>query len=312
MKRSLLFLLLGALSALPLSAKIVRSVDKTFAVQPGGTLKVLTQGGDVTVKTEDIAEVRVTARQTFRADTEAEADEIAEKLTLTLEQSGNDVTAEAKYESKRPSGWFRSWPPVSVDFVVTVPTRYNTELRTSGGDIAIGSLTGIVKANTSGGDIRLDRIDGEVDAHTSGGDITLREGTARAKVHTSGGDIRIDKVAGPVEAGTSGGDIIINSAANVVTAHTSGGDVRAVLTNPLTADCSLGTSGGDVTVEFPRNSSFRLDANTSGGDVDATGLTITIERGGLGKSRLVGTVNGGGPLLKLRTSGGDINVRGGG
>lgn len=312
MKRTLLFLVLGALMALPLSAKIVRSVDKTFSVQPGGTLKVLTQGGDVVVKTEDISEVRVTARQTVRADTDAEADEILAKLTLTMEQSGNDVTAEAKYEGKRPSGWFRSWPPVSVDFTITVPSRFNTDLRTSGGDISIGSLTGMVKATTSGGDIKLERIDGEVTAHTSGGDISLREGTARAKVHTSGGDIRIDKVAGPVEAGTSGGDIIINSAANVVSAHTSGGDVRATLTTALTADCSLGTSGGDVTVEFPRNSAFRLDANTSGGDVDASGVTITIERGGLGKSRLVGTVNGGGPLLKLRTSGGDINVRGGG
>lgn len=310
MKRILPFLALGALTALPLSAKIVRSVEKTFAVQPGGTLRVLTQGGDITVQTADVAEVRVTARQTIRADTDAAADELLARLTLTIEQSGNDVVAESKYE-RRPAGWFRIWPPVAVDFLVTVPTRYSTELRTSGGDIEIGDLTGTVKAHTSGGDIRLERIDGDVDAHTSGGDITLREGTARAKVQTSGGDIRIEQVAGPVEAGTSGGDIIIHSAASVVNAHTSGGDVRATLTAPLAADCSLGTSGGDVTVEFPRGSAFRLDANTSGGDVDATGLTITIERGGLGKSRLVGTVNGGGPLLKLRTSGGDINVRGG-
>ena len=38
-------------------------------------------------------------------------------------------------------------------------------------------------------------------------------------------------------------------------------------------------------------------------------LKRTIEKGAIGKSRLVGSVNGGGPLLKLRTSGGDINVR---
>lgn len=309
MKRTLLFLALGAMAALPLSAKVVRTAEKTFAVQPGGLLRVTTQGGDVIVKTADVAEVRITARQTIRADTEREADELLEKLTLTMEQSGNDVTAEAKYERSRPSGWFRSWPPVQVDFLVTVPTRYSTDIRTSGGDVEVGSLTGRVKAHTSGGDIRLERVDGDVDAHTSGGDITLREGTARAKVHTSGGDIVIERAGGPVEAGTSGGDIIIRSAVNIISAHTSGGDVRATLTGPLTADCSLGTSGGDVTVEFPKSSAFRLDASTSGGDVDAAGLTITIEKGAIGKSRLVGSVNGGGPLLKLRTSGGDINVR---
>jgi hypothetical protein len=43
--------------------------------------------------------------------------------------------------------------------------------------------------------------------------------------------------------------------------------------------------------------------------VDASGLTLTLEKGGSGRSRLVGAVNGGGPLLKLRTSGGDITVR---
>jgi hypothetical protein len=54
---------------------------------------------------------------------------------------------------------------------------------------------------------------------------------------------------------------------------------------------------------------FKLDASTSGGDVDAEGLTLTIEKGGVGKSKLIGDVNGGGPRLKLRSSGGDIKVR---
>jgi hypothetical protein len=42
--------------------------------------------------------------------------------------------------------------------------------------------------------------------------------------------------------------------------------------------------------------------------VEADGFTITIEKGGVGKSKLSGAVNGGGPLLKLRASGGDIVI----
>jgi hypothetical protein len=53
---------------------------------------------------------------------------------------------------------------------------------------------------------------------------------------------------------------------------------------------------------------LHLDARTSGGDVNAEGLTITIDHGGVGKSSLSGDVNGGGPLLKLRTSGGNIEI----
>ena len=77
---------------------------------------------------------------------------------------------------------------------------------------------------------------------------------------------------------------------------------------PLKGDCRLGTSGGKVTAVVEKSVAFDLDASTSGGDVSATGMTITIDKGGVGRSRLAGKVNGGGPLLKLRTSGGNIRI----
>ena len=57
-----------------------------------------------------------------------------------------------------------------------------------------------------------------------------------------------------------------------------------------------------------KGAAFELDASTSGGEVDAAGITITIDHGGMGRSSLSGQVNGGGPLLTLRSSGGDIKV----
>lgn len=314
MKSLVPLLSLGVLLATPAalsakSARITRLVEKTFIVQPGGTFKATTQGGDVTIWTADISEVRITAKQVFRTSSEEEADEILTKLTLTMEQAGNDVTAEAKYE-KRPSGsWFSNWPPVNVSFEVTVPKNFNLNLNTSGGDISAGSVVGNVRARTSGGDLRFDRVDGEIDAHTSGGDIVLKEGTARAKLGTSGGDIEVDRAGGPTEVSTSGGDIIIKSVTQLLSATTSGGDVHATLTEPMKQDTVLSTSGGDVRVRVVKGAGFELDASTSGGDVRAEGVTITIAKGGVGKSRLAGTVNGGGPRLKLRSSGGDISVQ---
>lgn len=308
MKSLICLLSLGAVLAAPaaLSAKIVRQVERTFPVQAGGELLAQTQGGDIRVSTADVSEVRVTARQTFRARTEAEADEIAADLTLTLEQQGNKVVAEARYEKK--GGWFVS-TPVAVDFTVVVPREFHLDLKTSGGDIAVGSVKGTVKARTSGGDLEFARIDGDLDGQTSGGDISLEEGTADAKLHTSGGDIAVKRAGGRTVVSTSGGDIKLEAVALLVSATTSGGDVEAHLTQPIAQDTVLSTSGGDVVVSVPKTSGFKLDAGTSGGDVDATGLTITIEKGGVGKSRLAGPVNGGGPTLKLRSSGGDITIR---
>ncbi len=311
MKTSTFLLVAGLVAVLPLSAsaKIERVVEKTFSVQPGGTFKAETQGGDIRVEpgTGDI--VKVVAKQKIRANTDADADDLLKDLTLTIEQQGNDVVAIAKYPDKPFGFHIGSWPPVQVDFIVTVPSRFNTDLHTSGGDITVGNLAGTMFARTSGGDVKVGQIDGTVDVNTSGGDVQLTSCSGATKLRTSGGDVTAERIAGPADLGTSGGDIVARHVENTLQAHTSGGDIEAGIFGALQGDCSLGTSGGDVTVTIDKSVTCQLDAATSGGAVQAAGLTITLENGGVGKSRLAGKVNGGGPLLKLRTSGGEIDVR---
>ncbi|HUJ43313.1 MAG TPA: DUF4097 family beta strand repeat-containing protein [Opitutaceae bacterium] len=299
---------LGWLFAAPLilDAKIERTVEKTFTVQPGGTLKVQTSGGNVSVEAGAGDVVKVVAKEKIRADTDAQADELLKDLDLTIEQQGNDVTAIAKYEKKLGS-WFGS-TPVQVDFSVTVPSRYNTDLKTSGGNITVGDLTGEMLAKTSGGNVKLGNIDGTVDAGTSGGNVSLGSCTGDTKLRTSGGNVRAEKIVGRADLGTSGGDIRVQLVENTLSAHTSGGNVEAAIGGALKGDCSLGTSGGEVRVTVDKAAAFQLDAATSGGSVRADGLTITLDGGGVGKSHLSGKVNGGGPVLKLRTSGGNIRV----
>jgi DUF4097 and DUF4098 domain-containing protein YvlB len=77
------------------------------------------------------------------------------------------------------------------------------------------------------------------------------------------------------------------------------------LSSPLPA-VSLDTSGGGVTVRIPANAAFDLDAETSGGGVRSD-LPVTIV-GKVEHDRLKGAVNGGGKLVRLRTSGGGIHV----
>jgi hypothetical protein len=309
--KTLPLLLLGVLMALPaaLQAKIVRTVEKNFTVQPGGNLKAVTFGGSIKVKSADSPEVRVVATETFsRASTEQEADEILKDLVLTLEQSGNDVTVTAEYPN-RPRGFsFGSWPPVQVSLEITVPRSCNLTLNTSGGSISVASLKGDVHARTSGGSLTFERIDGELDGATSGGSIRLVEGTARAKLSTSGGGITVERAGGPTEVSTSGGSITVNSARALLSARTSGGSIRVNLTEPLREDATFSTSGGSIRVQVVKNASFELDASTSGGGVRADGFALEVLKGGVGKNNLVAKVNQGGPRLRLRTSGGSIAV----
>jgi hypothetical protein len=305
--RTLLAALVVAAFTTAASAKIEREVDKSFQVLPGVHVKVTTSGGDIHVSSSKDSVVKIVAKEHIRAGSEADADEVLKKLDLKIENDGNEVTASAKYEE--PLGFhFGSWPPVSVDFYVTLPRDAALDLKTSGGDVVVDDVDGTVKAHTSGGNVKLGSIGGEVDASTSGGNVSLDEGRAKVRLSTSGGNVDVGHIAGPAVLKTSGGDVKVETVDNTLTAETSGGDVRAGFSGTLKGDCELETSGGTVRAEVQKGVGFQLDASTSGGEVDASGLTITIDHGGSGKSSLSGAVNGGGPLLRLHSSGGDIKI----
>ncbi|GAB5558634.1 MAG: hypothetical protein SynsKO_02810 [Synoicihabitans sp.] len=291
-------------------ARIVRETSDRFTVQAGGELLVSTQGGDIEIQSGEGNEVVVLTRIDFpRADSDAEADEMMDNLELTIEQTDRGIRAEAKNLTK-PSGWFSWGGPkrVSVSFSIVVPENYHVDARTSGGDINLINLGGIVSGRTSGGDVLARDIDGPVEVHTSGGDIEVFSATGEVAAHTSGGNIRVRGVDGPVKASTSGGDVHIEEVHGTVRATTSGGNVSARLLGPLLADALLSTSGGNVSATVSESISFRLDARTSGGNVKSSGISIQIDSGGVGKTKLAGDVNGGGHTLKLRTSGGNVRL----
>ncbi len=311
MKRSFFLLAAGFLAAavLPAHAKIEHTVEKSFAVQPGGSIQVATAGGEISVQPSTEAVVRITVRERIRADSEAEAGEILQRLNLTLEQHGNAITAAAEYPSQPLGFSIGSWPPVQVDFIVTVPASFAAELRTSGGNITVGDLTGTLRAHASGGNIRLGRMGADVDASTSGGNISVTEGRGAVRLHTSGGSLLVERAVGPADLSTSGGNIRVPLAENTVHASTSGGSIEARVDGAIKGDCELRTSGGRVEATVAKTASFTLDASTSGGHVEAEGLTLANVEANRGRSRLSGTVNGGGPRLILHSSGGNVAVQ---
>lgn len=205
-------------------------------------------------------------------------------MNFDIYQDGEVVKVIAK---KRGSflNWFGN--SLSVRIEVMTPKNYNTHVETSGGDISAANLTGGFKLDTSGGDITLSNTNGKLKVETSGGDITLNKHKGDMNLSTSGGDIKIDLSDGRLFAETSGGDIIINySGLNKgIKAETSGGDIHVKLPAAFKAKVHLETSGGEISNNFSNSKSERVKR----GEVDAE-------------------FNGGGDILKLETTGGDIIV----
>jgi len=303
-----------AFAAPSLFAATSQPFHKTFTVSPGGTLTIDADVGDLEITTGSGNNVTVDVTQSSRS---------TRFMDITADQFQNNVTVKGKFEGGRSWSW-GNWNS-DAKFVVSIPANYNVELATSGGEIRVADLQGQVKVKTSGGGIKLGKISGPVTAHTSGGDITLGGSGAAADLHTSGGGIEIGNVVGNVQAKTSGGsvsvehaggDVYIRSsgggidigeAGGTVDASTSGGSIRARLASQPKADSRLSTSGGGITVSLAPSVAVELDAHTSGGDV-VTDIPITIQ-GRQNESEIAGKINGGGPKLVLRSSGGDIRIR---
>jgi DUF4097 and DUF4098 domain-containing protein YvlB len=107
---------------------------------------------------------------------------------------------------------------------------------------------------------------------------------------------------------TSGGGITIENVRGMVKGNTSGGSIHAVLLSPVPGDVSLSTSGGGVTVKVPADAAFNLDAESSSGGGVHCDLPVMVQ-GKREHDELKGTVNGGGPVLHLETSGGGVHVQ---
>lgn len=309
-----------------------KRLDRTFSVAPGGRLTIEADGSDLRVTGTGGNQVVVHILLTGSERT-------LERMTLSAEQSGNDVAVVSKHGTGKWTDWLPGIRISDGKVEVQVPREYNIDIRTSGGDMTIGQLQGTAHAKTSGGDIRVTDIRGPVDVQTSGGDIHVEQVDGQTRVSTSGGDVEIARVNGDLDAKTSGGYIHLDdivgkvlartSSGNVIARgvrgdselKTSGGDIRATIDGKIAAHTSGGdvtaelvgenrgisvsSSGGDLTVRVPKDAKGELNAATSGGSV-RTELPVTTTQ--TGEHKLTGTINGGGNSIYARTSGGSIRV----
>ncbi|MDX1701858.1 MAG: DUF4097 family beta strand repeat-containing protein [Melioribacteraceae bacterium] len=293
-----------------LSASIEKTEKKSFNVKYGGDLLLDTDIGSIKINTHSSETIDVKIYLKAKTNDEEKAEKIFNAFEIVYDQSGPDLSITAEF--KGSSSWFSDlfggskWNKLNVRFLVTVPEKYNVDLKTSGGGITVDDLNGLVDAKTSGGGLTFGNISGDINGKTSGGGIVVGECSGDVNVKTSGGGIKIDKCEGSVKASTSGGGITVNEVYGPINASTSGGSVYASIHEQFSEDCSLTTSGGGVTVKIKENINAFLDAKTSGGSVSSE-IPVNFT-GKTRSSSLKGDINSGGPKLYLRSSGGSIKV----
>ena len=231
---------------------------------------------------------------------------IEDDYDLDFSQNGDTVTL--IIERKRGSSWRGwNWKERGLEATVTVPVDFNARVKSAGGSVRLQELRGDVDIHSSGGSIGVGDVDGQIELKSSGGSIKIAAVSGDAKIQSSGGSITIERAGAAVDASTSGGSIKVEEIAGPLRASTSGGSVRANLTETPGSDSELSTSGGSIEVRLASHVAVDIDARASGGSVsESIGVDATTKS----KSRLVGTVGGGGPRMVLRSSGGSVRLVG--
>jgi DUF4097 and DUF4098 domain-containing protein YvlB len=221
------------------------------------------------------------------------------------------------------------------------------KLVTGGGDVNVGTVGGGLYCHSGAGKIQVGTVRGQAVLETVGGDIVARDIGGEVRAQTGGGAIHIMRAGGAVGAGTGGGPIVVDRAGGIVTARniagpvqvgaaggvqcdsasggirvsnidgpmrvsTSLGNILAVLLGAHLADSFLATANGDITVYIPSNVGVNIRAQNDMADslrrITTEFSAVSVRRQGR-QVVAEGPVNGGGPLLQISATVGNIFIR---
>ena len=298
-------------------------IEESFKVASGSLLTIDADLGSIVIEGGRGNTVEVSIIKGVNNVSSNEADNLFDRYRVTFDQTGRGLEIRGEYD--KPGGRLNWRKSLKVHYEILVPQDIELDIKTAGGSIHAENVAGDVNLKTSGGSLQLRDLGGRVTAktsggsiqgrnlggiaslNTSGGSINIEGGGGSIDARTSGGSINIAGVKGTVDAQTSGGGIRLKEIAGSVNAKTSGGSIDAEILGQPRDDMHLQTSGGSVTVHLDENVRADIDAQASGGSV-STDFSVAV-RGTMKRTKLQGEINGGGPLLTLRTSGGSVRIR---
>jgi DUF4097 and DUF4098 domain-containing protein YvlB len=203
-----------------------------------------------------------------------------------------------------------------------------------GGSIQVDSAGGETWCETAGGEISIAEAMGVVHAATAGGSIRVRRAGASVIARSDGGLIEIGRAGGVVTAQTRGGAIEVGgsrgaqceSAAGAIRVRGLGGPLRAqtaigsilaeLLPGVRLDDSSLNTGSGDITVFIPSNVAVSVLALSDGRSRPPRIISDFPEiqvkpaaMASVGPVTAEGSLNGGGPLLRIVATSGSVYLR---
>ena len=186
-----------------------------------------------------------------------------------------------------------------------------------GGKVYIGSAKGAT-IQTGAGNIEVHKCSGDLGVSSGGGNLNLGDVTGTVQAETTGGSVHLDSARGRVQVSTGGGSVELLNLSQGAQVQTGAGGITAEFVGKrgTFSDSSLHTAAGDVIVYLPTDLPVTVHASSdmaTGHGIlsEFSGLRITKEGSNFIPRSMYaeGSLNGGGPVLKVRTIIGQIDFR---
>ena len=278
--------------------------EKTFQVSGPVQLEAMTHSGDIMVRTgptgtvKVIGKIHVGTSWLFSGDKKAKVEEI--QKNPPVQQSGNSVRID--YVNMRD---------VAIDYEVTVPVDTALRARSGSGDHDVDGIHGNVDLQSGSGDMQLRGLVGDIRTQTGSGNVHGRELNGPIHATAGSGDIQLEETgAGDMQVHTGSGNIDIRGLNGGLRADAGSGDITAE--GVQKSEWEIHTGSGNVRLRLPGESAFDVDLTTSSGNIDVSHPIVTTVQGRVQDSprrTVSGKVKGGGPLVRIHTGSGDIEVR---
>jgi putative adhesin len=294
----LLAMLHGSLSFADTKVEFHRSMP--LALADHIILDVAVPNGNVTISYAHAGELSVSA--TAQAP-ESEIPGDFFDRGLVVEREGDHVKVKFN-SSATPS---EEIPRIS--YTINVPNWIEINSDVGIGNQSISGVMGPVRAVTGKGNLNIQYITNDLEAKTGSGDITvIRVGTA-AKAETGSGNINMKDI-GPasgamVKKGT--GRVDVDGISGSFTGSTDAGELRVA--GAVYGTWNLESASGNIHLGISAESQYEIDVATRTGQLSIENEDIQVSKGDANARACHQKVNGGGKLVRARSTSGTIFIQ---
>ena len=300
----ILSLLVLAVSFGNLAASAEHHSKRSFAVIPGGTLRV--DGGFQDIKLQLAPGNSVDIAVDMKVSSwPKDPEEVIKAHAPVYSMEGSTMVVRCRPKSGFGWGITNS----SGTIAIKMPPGMAILLDTGSGDIEVKGDAGPVKVScdTGSGDIKVEGSCKEFGADTGSGSViaTLSGQVSTAKVDTGSGDVTFRGTVGEIAVDTGSGNITVEGLTGGASLNTGSGDIRARWAGFRDGSrVAVDTGSGEVSIAMPAGTALSGELASSSGGIRSDFPGTSSERGRHFK------LNGGtwSSKINVHTGSGDIQL----